>query len=90
MAQVRIIYKIFPSEAGDEVLSSILEELRDKGREVGFEVVDHKEEPIAFGLKALLVLVVVDEREGVLDKVEEAINSIEDISSVEVMRMTRA
>lgn len=90
MAQVRIVYKIFPSEAGDKLLENIIHRLREKGGEVGFEVVDHRKEPIAFGLKALLVLIVLDEREGILEKVEEAINGMEGISSVEVVRMTRA
>ncbi len=89
MAKVNIIYRILPKEVGDDFLNSIINELKEKLEEQGFELLDYKHEPIAFGLKALLILVSVAEEEGVLQKVENIINSIDKISNWEVVRLTR-
>ena len=48
-----------------------------------------EEEPIAFGLIALNVMVVVGDIEGGTEKVEEALSKIEDVSSVEVVDVRR-
>jgi elongation factor 1-beta len=48
-----------------------------------------EEEPIAFGLVALNVMVVVDDGEGGTEEVEENLSKIEDIASVEVVDVRR-
>ncbi len=48
-----------------------------------------EEEPIAFGLVALNVMVVVDDGEGGTEKVEENFSKIDDIASVEVVDVRR-
>lgn len=48
-----------------------------------------EEEPIAFGLVALKVMVVVADEEGGTEKVEENLSKIENISSVEVEDVRR-
>jgi len=55
------------------------------------EVELHKieEEPIAFGLIALNVMVVVGDIEGGTEKVEEALSKIENVGSVEVVDVRR-
>jgi elongation factor 1-beta len=65
------------------VAKTIIEE--NKGRKVVFE-----EEPIAFGLKAIIAGFEQDEDEGELDPIENALNDIESISSVQVVDMRRA
>jgi elongation factor 1-beta len=48
-----------------------------------------EEEPIAFGLVALNVMVVVDDAEGGTEKVEENLSNIEEVASVEVVDVRR-
>lgn len=56
----------------------------NKGKRVSFE-----EEPIAFGLKAIIVGFDIDENDP-LDAIEEKLKKIEDVNSVEVVDMRRA
>ena len=86
---VRILYRILPEEPGEEVIARIVEGLRDREGRAGFRVLDYRSEPVAFGLNALLLLVEVEEAGGVLDRVEEEIRSVEGVSSVETIRLTR-
>jgi len=55
-----------------------------KGRNCTFE-----EEPIAFGLKALIVSFAIDEEQE-LDPVEEGLRNMENINSAQVIDMRRA
>jgi len=48
-----------------------------------------EEEPIAFGLVALNVMVVVDDAEGGTEQIEENLSKIEDIASIEVVDVRR-
>ena len=57
----------------------------NKGTKVMFEEV-----PIAFGLKALVVGFEQNEDEGELDPIENSLNAIENVSSVEIVDMRRA
>jgi len=47
-------------------------------------------EPIAFGLKALIFIFLLDESKGGTDKLEEEINNIEGVNSVDVTDVRRA
>lgn len=47
-------------------------------------------EPIAFGLKALKILFVMDEQKGSTEPLEEQIKTIEGVQSVEVTDVRRA
>ena len=58
---------------------------KNKGRKISFE-----EQPIAFGLKAIIAGFEQDENEGELDPIENALNKIENISSVQIIDMRRA
>ncbi|MCD6482654.1 MAG: elongation factor 1-beta, partial [Candidatus Aenigmarchaeota archaeon] len=46
-------------------------------------------QPIAFGLVALIVEKVIADDEGEIEKVENALKSIEGVSSIEVTNLTR-
>jgi elongation factor 1-beta len=48
-----------------------------------------EEEPIAFGLVALKVMVVVDDAEGGTEQIEENLSKIEDVASIEVIDVRR-
>ena len=57
---------------------------KNKGRNCSFE-----EEPIAFGLKALIVSFDINEEQE-LDPVEEGLRNLENINSAQVIDMRRA
>ncbi|WP_457591359.1 elongation factor 1-beta [Geoglobus sp.] len=64
-----------------------LEALKDKVKEVvpeKVEIADFGIQPIAFGLKALLVAAVMPDEEGIGDKLVEAIQGLDDVESVEI------
>ena len=46
-------------------------------------------QPIAFGLKALLVTVIVDDAEGGTDSTEEALSRVDGVESIQVVTVTR-
>ncbi len=46
-----------------------------------------EEKPIAFGLKALEVQIILDDRQGGADQVEEMLNNIEKVQSVETIHI---
>ncbi len=55
----------------------------------GTELHKIEEEPIAFGLVALNVMVVVDDAEGGTEEVEENLSKIEGIANIEVTDVRR-
>ena len=81
MGKVAMNIKIMPSspEVDTEKLS---EEIKKD-----LEVKDLKIEPIAFGLKAVKVLVIVDDSEG-SEEIENKIKSIDGVGEVEVESVT--
>ena len=70
-----------------------LEELKTKAREVieksEGKISEFQEEPIAFGLKAVIVGFELDESKE-LESIEEDLRKIESINSVQVIDMRRA
>lgn len=49
-----------------------------------------EQEPVAFGLNAVKATFLVPEIEGKMDELEEKLNSIEHVGSVEVIEMSRS
>lgn len=47
-------------------------------------------EPVAFGLKALKIIFVMDENKGGTEKLESKINNLDSVNSVEVVDVRRA
>lgn len=89
MAQVVVTLKIMPQSP--EVDLKVLEEkVKDKVKIFGGEVGKTEEEPIAFGLKALKLIFVMDENIGSTEKLEEDIKTLKSIQSVEVTDVRRA
>lgn len=90
MARVVVTLKIMPNNPGIE-LSKIESEAKK-------EIVDfcHSNEfktqiePIAFGLKALKILFVMDESKGSTEALENKISGIDGVESVEVTDVRRA
>ena len=87
MAKVIAQIKIFPTETTVDLV-----ELRKKieaGLPAGTSVARFDEEPIAFGLVALVARVAMPEQEGQMDKVEEALKSVENVGEIQVVNVWR-
>jgi elongation factor 1-beta len=88
LARVLALVKLYPS--GTEVnLARLVEEVRSRLPE-GYEITRHEEEPIAFGLKALKLYVLMpEEEEGGTAKLEEILRSVEGVDEVEIEAVHR-
>ncbi len=87
MAKVVATVKIFPESTEvnlDELKSKIEKKLPEES-----EIHSSEEVPIAFGLKALRLNIVVPEAEGGTDYIEQAIQEIEEVSEIEVEMVRR-
>ena len=88
MGDIIISFKIFPSEASVD-----LRLLRDKiKRQLPRFASVHgfAEEPVAFGLSALIVHIILPEdRSGVLDEVERHLSKMKEIGQIESIMVRR-
>ncbi|MGQ9719230.1 MAG: elongation factor 1-beta [Nitrososphaerales archaeon] len=79
--------RILPTDVGigsKDVLDSTQKRLPS-----GMEIRRAVDEPIAFGLVASIVDIIIEEREGEMDRLEESLRSSELVSQVEVMAVSR-
>jgi elongation factor 1-beta len=85
MGTVLAVFKIMPDdmEHFDELKESVKKAIPE-----GAKLEEIKEEPIAFGLKALIVGVTMEDTGGIVDKVEEALRSLPHVESVNLERST--
>ncbi len=88
MAKVAVLLKVLPSSVEIQP-----EQLLEKIKEVlpeGYKIEAHGEEPIAFGLKALkLVVSIPEQTEGGTSKLEEIIRQLDVVNEVEVEAVHR-
>ncbi|MEM4662779.1 MAG: hypothetical protein QXM75_02035 [Candidatus Diapherotrites archaeon] len=84
MADNIAVYRIMPEEPGQE--KHIKEAL---SRIKIASLKDVKIEPFAFGLNAIIAVFVLEEKEGVLDKLEEELNKIKHVSDVRLEHVSR-
>ena len=85
MGRVMVKIRVMPNDVNVN-----MEELLDRVKDIqieGVEVRDASIQPIAFGLKALVILAVMPDAEGVGDKFVEEIQKIEGVESVEIEDM---
>lgn len=79
MGDVGIAIKVMPSSP-EINLEEVSKKIKEK-----INVQDFRIEPLAFGLKALKILVVVPDKEGAnTDKIENMIKQIEGVETVEI------
>jgi elongation factor 1-beta len=88
LARVLVSMKIFPTDANLD-----LNTLRTKIQQslpAGLTVQKFEEEPIAFGLVALIAHIILPENvDGQMDQVEQAIRGVDWVSEIQVLRVGR-
>ena len=87
MGKVFASIKIFPKS-----IETDLNQLKEKIKNIlpeGSSLHSFQEEPIAFGLVALKLNVIVGDVGGILDEIEELLISQEEISEIQVEGATR-
>ncbi|MEE9151904.1 MAG: elongation factor 1-beta [Thermoplasmata archaeon] len=87
MGEVAITYRIMP-ESTDIDLRELEEKVKDASKDIA-KIQGMQEKPIAFGLTALLIRVIIEDKEGGPNEIENALSGIPGVQSVEVMDMTR-
>jgi len=88
MAKVLASIKIFPSDITTDL--NQLKKKIEKELPKYASVYRFDEEPIAFGLTALIAHIILpEEKEGGLDEVEKQIQEIDEISQIQTMMVRR-
>ncbi len=88
MAEVAVVMRILPNRVNAD-LGDVLRKIQEKLPE-GYKVMSHGEEPIAFGLKALkLVVKMPEDVEGGTETLEDLIKEVDDVEEVEVEAVHR-
>jgi elongation factor 1-beta len=87
MARLVVRIRILPAEA-ESNLENVVESIK-KSIPQGMEKKSSSLEPIAFGLKAIIGDFLLDDAEGQMDKLEEAIKSVEGVGEIEVTNISR-
>jgi len=81
--------KIMPSSV-EEDLEKIREKVKESVEEYGGRNVRFEEEPIAFGLKAVITIFVLEEEGKEIEPLEENLRGMEGVSSVELLDIRKA
>ncbi len=88
MGKIVIAYKIFPAESTVDLellQEKITKELADLASNQRFA-----KEPIAFGLSALIVnMVLPEDKEGILDETEKRLTNMEEVGQIQTLGVNR-
>ena len=84
LGSVAITYRIMPEDAGTD-LGPIREGIT---KAVGSALKGMQEKDVAFGLRAILALALVDDASGAGEKLEAALSAIPGVGSVEAIDVT--
>lgn len=88
MAKVLASIKVFPSDANIDM--GILKSKVQASLPAGSSIQRFEEEPVAFGLVALIAHVILaEDAEGKMDQVEEAIRAVDWVSEIQVQSVRR-
>ncbi|WP_455392755.1 elongation factor 1-beta [[Eubacterium] cellulosolvens] len=85
MGEVAVIYRLMPEspEADLEALKKNISDLIPAHAKLN----KIEEKPVAFGLKALEVQIILNDREGGAEEIEKSLNALEKIQSVETVHI---
>ncbi len=89
MADVIITMKVMPEspeidlDALQEKVKAVISEFEGRGTKVDIE-------PVAFGLKALIIRFAYDENKGSTDDMEAKVSEVEGVNSVDIIGVDRA
>ena len=86
MGDVLVTYKIMP-DGVDVDFEKMKSEIRDKIGNLG-KIAEFDIQPIAFGLKALMLKVIVKDEGGITDKLEELLSSVNNVQGVVAEEVT--
>ena len=90
MADVIVKLRVMPSDPGVD-LQKLQKACEAKIREFGSNVIHSvNQEPIAFGLKALVIIFLINEQKSDMEKLETNIKTIANVNSAEVIDVRRA
>jgi translation elongation factor aEF-1 beta len=78
MGKISCVYKVMPEDS-----ETSLETIKEQVREV-LDVEDIGEEEVAFGLKAVKVSCITTDEEGGTDAVEEKLEELDNVQSIEL------
>ena len=87
MGEVALTFRIMP-ETPEVNLDELAETIKGNLPE-GARWNDHEMKPFAFGLKAIVAQIIVEDTEGGPDIVEAALNKVANVQGVELVDMGR-
>jgi elongation factor 1-beta len=87
MGEVAITYRIMPDDA-DVNITELSEKIADTSRKLA-KIQGMQQKPIAFGITAILIRVVIEDKEGGPDEIESALTAIDGVQGIETIDMTR-
>ena len=87
MGKIVIAYKILPSESTVD-LEVLKEKIKKQLSDIA-AIQRFAEEPIAFGLSALKVNMILPEKDGILEETEKRITNLEEVGQIQTLGVTR-
>ncbi len=87
MGDVAMIYRIMP-ESPEMDMESLKAQVEESAESVGAKLNRADEKPVAFGLKALEVAIIMEDKSGKSGELEEKLRSIDGVQSLELVDMS--